>query len=292
MIKLGFSGGGRWGSNLVRAALKIPDIKIVSIADPDPSARGRIASLVNGDIRTHSQFDYLLSDKIDAVVIATPPPLHVEQAVAALGRGKAVFLEKPPAMNIPDLERLLEAARGKTLVCDYVYCHNALVQHAKKLMKELDFILVMADLHWTNWGIVRRDVDAWWSVGPHPVSILCFLFEQIQKDWCIRGNGFARAHFRIGAASALTKMTWHHPMKRREVELVGVNHSIFIDDVRPMLSRIKHNDLKGRITFPPIDYGEPLVDALTDFVECVKTGEESITGPGLIERVTRLMCSG
>jgi predicted dehydrogenase len=292
MIKLGFSGGGYWGSNLVRAALKIPDVKVVSIADPDPGARGRISSLVNGDIRTHAQFDYLLSDKIDAVVIATPPSLHVEQAVAALGRGKAVFLEKPPAMSIPDLERLLNAARGKTLVCDYIYCYNALIQYAKKLMNELDFVLVMADLHWTNWGIVRRDVDAWWSVGPHPISILCYLFDQnINMDWCIHGNGYARTHLSVGQSSILVSATWHHPMKRREIELVGVNHSIFIEDVTKMLSIIKHNDLKGRISFPPIDYGEPLISALTDFVKCIKSGEKSVTGPAIIERATRLMCA-
>jgi len=290
MIKLGFSGGGYWGSNLVRAALKIPDVEVVGIADPDFGATRRIASLVDGDIRTHSQFEYLLGDPIDAVVIATPPSLHVEQAVAALGRGKAVFLEKPPAMNIPDLERLLNAARGKTLVCDYVYCHNALIQYAKKLMNELDFVLVMADLHWTNWGIVRRDVDAWWSVGPHPVSILCFLFEQIRLDWCKRGNGYARAHLNIGSASASIAATWHHPMKRREVELVGVNHSVFIDDVTKNMWVMRHNDLGGGITIPEIKYGEPLVTALDNFVRCVKSGEESITGPSLIEGVTRLMC--
>jgi len=291
MIRLGFSGGGYWGSNLIRAALKIPDVKIVSIADPDAGARNRIASLARG-IKTYAHFENMLCEKIDAVVIATPPALHVEQAVAALGRGKAVFLEKPPVMNLPDLDRLLNAARGKTLSCDYVYCHNALVQFAKGLMKETNFNLVLADLQWTNWGIFRKDVDCWWSVGPHPVSVLCYLFEQdVKIDYCKRGEGHAGAHLSIGDGSAWVSTTWQHPVKKRVIELIGVERSIYIHDVPKQLWVMKHNDLRGKLSAPHITYGEPLVTALTDFVKCVRSGEEPVTGPKLIERVTRLMCS-
>lgn len=291
MIRLGFSGGGYWGSNLVKAALKIPDVEVVAMVDPDAGARSRIASLVNGDIRTHSQFEYVLSDKIDAVIIATPPALHVEQAVAALNRGKAVFLEKPPAMNLPDLDRLLKAARGKTLSCDFVYCHNALIQYAKGLMEKTNFRLVLADLEWTNWGIVRTDVDCWWSVGPHPISVLCYLFEDVKLDYCKRGEGHAGAHLSVGGASAWVSMTWRHPVKKRVIELVGVKRSIYMHDVPKMLWVMKHNDFEGGLSAPPIKYGEPLVNVLTDFVECIRSGEEPVTGPSLIEKVTRVMCS-
>ena len=291
MIKLGFSGGGYWGSNLIRAALKIPDVKVVAIADPDAGARNRIASLVKGDIKTYAHFENMLYEKIDAVVIATPPALHVDQAVVALKNNKAVFIEKPPAMNIPDLERLLNAANGKTLSCDFVYCHNALIQFAKGLMKETNFRLVLADLEWTNWGLFRTDVDCWWSVGPHPISVLCYLFDQkIELDYCKRGEGHAGAHLSIGEASAWVSTTWRHPVKKRVIELVGVECSIYIHDVPKTLWVMKHNDFEGGLSVPDIKYGEPLVNALTDFCACMRSGEEPITGPTLIERVTRLMC--
>ncbi len=289
MIKLAFSGGGYWGSNLVRAALKIPDVEVVAIADPDAGARNRIASL-KGDIKTYAYFENMLHEGIDAIVIATPPRFHVDQAVAALKMGKAVFVEKPPATNLPDLDRLLMAARGKTLSCDYIYCHNALVQYAKKLIQETDFRLVLADLEWTNWGIFRKDVDCWWSVGPHPISVLCYLFEDIKLDYCKRGEGHAGAHLSIGDASAWVSTTWRHPVKKRVIELVGVEYSISICDVMKRLWVIMHNDEEGSLSDPDIKYGEPLVNALADFVECIRSGEEPITGPSLIERVTRVMC--
>ena len=291
MIKLGFSGGGYWGSNLVRAALKIPDIEVVAVADPDAGARNRIASLVKGDIKTYTYFEEMLYEKIDAVVIATPPAFHIDQAVAALKNNKAVFVEKPPAMNIPDLDRLLGAAHGKTLSCDYIYCHNALVQYAKKLMKDTDFSLVLADLEWANWGLFRKDVDCWWSVAPHPISVLCYLFEQdIKLDYCKRGEGHAGAHLSIGDASAWVSTMWRHPMKKRLIELVGVEYSICICDVMKRLWIMMHNDEEGSLSDPDIEYGEPLVNALADFVGCVRSGKEPVTGPTLIERVTRVMC--
>lgn len=291
MIRLGFSGGGYWGSNLVRAALKIPDVKVVAVADPDAGARSRIASLVKGDIKTHAYFEAMLHEKIDAVIIATPPALHVDQAVTALKNNLCVFLEKPPVMNLPDLDRLLNAAMGKTLSCDFIYVHNALVQFAKGLMKETNFRLVLADLEWTNWGLFRKDVDCWWSVGPHPISVLCYLFEDVKLDYCKRGEGHAGAHLSIGDGSAWVSTTWRHPVKKRVVELIGVERSIYIHDILKKMWVMTHNDFEGGLSVPDIKYGEPLVNALTDFVECVRSGKEPVTGPSLIERVTRVMCS-
>ena len=43
----------------------------------------------------------LLENKVDGVVIESPPYFHPEQAVAALQRGKHVYLAKPVAVDVP-----------------------------------------------------------------------------------------------------------------------------------------------------------------------------------------------
>ena len=290
-MRIGVCGCGYWGSNIVRSLCEIAGVRVEAVADPDPRARQRVASLLNGDVKTHGSFEYLLADKVDAVVIASPPALHVEQAVAALRRGKAVFVEKPPAMTVPDMERLLDAAAGKTLTCDYIFVHNPLVKFTKGLMEETGFRLEFARLDWTNWGIVRSDVDVWWSVGPHPLSVLCYLFKQdVRIELVRRGRGYAAAHLVIGDAFASVFVSWQHPMKLRHIEFVGDTRTIIIDDVTRKLWEITHGE-DGKISSPNVVYEPlPLTVALSEFVECVRTGEESITGPTLIERVTRLMC--
>jgi len=149
----------------------------------------------------------------------------------------------------------------------------------------------LADLEWTNWGLFRKDVDCWWSVGPHPISVLCYLFDDVELDYCKRGEGHAGAHLSIGDASAWVSTTWRHPVKKRVVELIGVERSIYIHDIHKKLWVMKHNDFEGGLSVPDIRYGNPLRSALAEFIKCIRTGEESITGPTLIERVSRLMCS-
>lgn len=292
MFRIGISGVGYWGPNIIRALKEIDGVVVEAIADLDASARQRAASLLDGNVKTHASFDMMLSDKIDGIVVATPPHLHVEQAVTALNRGKAVFVEKPPAMSLADMDRLLAAAQGKTLLCDYVFVYNPLVKFAKELMEDLDFKLITADLRWTNRGIVRNDVDAWWSVGPHPISVLAYLFGQMSLSWLKKGNGWARVFFvfpREGGSAGVF-VSWLHPTKERRIELVGVNHTILIDDVARKLWIVNHDDLDGNAVVPNVEYApSPLEAALRDFVHCAKTGDKPICGADMIREVTKLM---
>ncbi len=56
--------------------------------------------------------ELLASDGIDVVAIASRHGSHARYATAALDNGKAVFVEKPPALSLPELDRLREAASG------------------------------------------------------------------------------------------------------------------------------------------------------------------------------------
>jgi predicted dehydrogenase len=51
------------------------------------------------------------SNRFDAVSILTPPAYHKHLTVLALGSGKHVFCEKPPAMNAAEVSTMIEAAK-------------------------------------------------------------------------------------------------------------------------------------------------------------------------------------
>ena len=53
----------------------------------------------------------LLDDKIDAVVIETPPYFHPEQAAAAVEAGKHVYLAKPIAVDVPGCKSIAESGK-------------------------------------------------------------------------------------------------------------------------------------------------------------------------------------
>lgn len=52
---------------------------------------------------------------VDIIYIGTPHPVHAENAIMALGGGKAVLCEKPFAMNLRQAEKVVALAREKKL---------------------------------------------------------------------------------------------------------------------------------------------------------------------------------
>ena len=61
-------------------------------------------------IRTHSDYDHFLNSErqLDAIMIATPIPLHVEMGIKAMEAGYNVMLEKPPALTLQDIDRMID----------------------------------------------------------------------------------------------------------------------------------------------------------------------------------------
>ncbi len=65
-----------------------------------------------GDVPVHAELDSLLADSaIELVVIATPNHLHAPQAMAALKAGKHVVIDKPFALNLREVDELLQTAQ-------------------------------------------------------------------------------------------------------------------------------------------------------------------------------------
>jgi predicted dehydrogenase len=53
--------------------------------------------------------------EVDIIYIATPHPMHAENAMMALNGGKAVLCEKPFTMNLREAERVVALARARKL---------------------------------------------------------------------------------------------------------------------------------------------------------------------------------
>jgi len=67
----------------------------------------------HGIERATADWATLVTDPdIDAVIVATPNSLHAPQALAALGAGKAVLVDKPMALTVAEGEAMVAAARA------------------------------------------------------------------------------------------------------------------------------------------------------------------------------------
>ena len=113
-IGLGIIGAGIMGERLLRAALELAGdvVHVTGIWDQAPAALDRIAAQLPGVQRAASAEAVI--EGADCVYIATPPASHLGYARAAVAAGRAVFLEKPLAVDLADADafaRELGAAR-------------------------------------------------------------------------------------------------------------------------------------------------------------------------------------
>src|SRR5262249_11469361 len=94
-VRAAIIGMGGWGQNLVNSVQGRSElIQFVAGATRTP-ARAEDFSRKHG-IPLQASFEAVLADpSIDAVVLATPHSMHLEQIVAAARAGKHVFTEKP-----------------------------------------------------------------------------------------------------------------------------------------------------------------------------------------------------
>lgn len=116
MITAAIVGLGRWGRNLVNAVqAKSDKIRFSRCVVRRPDAVHELAR--QHDLEISEDLPRVLADpRVDAIVLATPHTLHAEQIIAAAVAGKAVFSEKPLALNTDDAKRAIEACRRAGVV--------------------------------------------------------------------------------------------------------------------------------------------------------------------------------
>lgn len=107
MLKFGVIGAGRIGRLHARnLAGAIDGAQLVAVMDADPAAAE--AAAFGGASSTTDAGAIFADPNIDAVLIASPTSLHAGQIREAAAAGKAIFCEKPVAL---DLGETIEAMR-------------------------------------------------------------------------------------------------------------------------------------------------------------------------------------
>jgi len=85
--------------------------RIVAVGSRRTEAADRFGALF-GVPNRHASYGALVADpEVDAVYVATPAPMHLDDARLALSAGKPVLVEKPFTMDAAQARELVDAAR-------------------------------------------------------------------------------------------------------------------------------------------------------------------------------------
>lgn len=131
MVRLGIIGAGIMGERMARAAAEHAgdSVRVIGLWDPAPEAMARLAAAVPG-IPPMASPDALI-EAADCVYVASPPASHLDHAVRALAAGRALFCEKPLAVDVSAAEAFVAANLGARAAVNFPMASSAAVDQLR-----------------------------------------------------------------------------------------------------------------------------------------------------------------
>jgi UDP-N-acetylglucosamine 3-dehydrogenase len=106
-VRIGLYGAGGIAEVHAEGIAQIPAAKLVAVYDIAPERAKKLADKYGAQVCQDVQS--LLADAtIDAIDICLPTYLHAEAMIAAAQAGKHVLCEKPVALNVADVDRVIQ----------------------------------------------------------------------------------------------------------------------------------------------------------------------------------------
>jgi len=108
-VGVGLIGYGAIAEAHARSVTATPGLMLAAVADISDERRKTAAR--EWSVRTHSRTEDMLEDpEVGLVVVGTPPSVHSDSVLAALRAGKHVVCEKPFALRVEEVDRMIDAA--------------------------------------------------------------------------------------------------------------------------------------------------------------------------------------
>ncbi|WIG59174.1 MAG: Myo-inositol 2-dehydrogenase [Ktedonobacterales bacterium] len=319
-LSFGVIGYGYWGPHLVRNLGALPDSSVRYVADLDAERLAQVQAQY-AHVTCTPRADDLFSSDIDAVIIATPVHSHYPLAKAALLAGKHVFVEKPLAPRVEEVEELvaLAAERNLALMVGYTFLYHRTVQELRQLLTGGQLgKLFYIDAQRLNLGLFHRDVNVVWDLAPHDLAMLRYLLDADPVS--VRADGSAHiqpgvedlAYVHLRYADGLVAhlhLSWLHPSKVRRFTVVGDRRMAIYDDVEPQdklriynrgVDRPPHATTfeefqlsyrNGEIVIPSISLAEPLRVSCEHFANCIRTGSTPLSDGVWSLPITQTLCA-
>jgi len=107
-LKLGIIGYGGMAGWHHENCVKVPGIEVVAAYDIDPE---RVALAESKGLKGyHDLKEFLKDDRFNTVLVATPNEVHCPLVCAALTAGKNAICEKPVALTVAELDKMIAAS--------------------------------------------------------------------------------------------------------------------------------------------------------------------------------------
>lgn len=282
---------------------------ITAMCDSDERLVGQRAGM--HDAQAYTRYEDLLQDPaVDMVDIAVPHELHHEIALAAVGRGKAVLVEKPIAVDRRQGEELTAAAAAAGVAFSVAENtrHVAAYQAAARILAEGRLGATrMVRTHIAGSEVCRiRDPGCWHGTAPyggvildsavHSAYLLKWLFggvtdvhgfaSTLVPEGAAEDNALVLGHLADGAefqlaATCTAELPW-----TERLEVYGTAGTLVVDQLADPVVQCYAgpDDIDGwapdDVPFDPLGWKlVSMVAEVKDFVHALVEGRRPLVDP-------------
>lgn len=141
MTRIGWIGCGNHAAEMLLPQLTRLPVTLAAICDADPARLALIGDRYGVTARYADADELLRHPGLDAIGMAVGPALHARIGAAAMERGLAVFMEKPPAANAAEAQTLadISARTGRPCVVGFMKRYSTANRIAGNLLAAAEF---------------------------------------------------------------------------------------------------------------------------------------------------------
>jgi predicted dehydrogenase len=277
-LRLGLLGAGPWGQRYIETIRGLPGTRLAAVSSRNPQTAQRVPS----GCRVEADWRRVVADaEVDAIIVATPPPLHASMALAAIDAGKPALLEKPMTLSVDDAKdiEVKSRERGVLVMVGHTQLFNAAFRRMKRALPDVAPVRRIVS-NSGKWGPFRAELNALWDFAPHDVAMCIDLLEAVPTKVRAKREAHEKIEGGFGDRYLLT-LTFPRSItaeirtgnllrpKRRWLEVQGDKGTLVFDDLadHQLIRRTEDKDI-------PIAYDRelPLTTEVREFVSAVRFG--------------------
>jgi UDP-N-acetylglucosamine 3-dehydrogenase len=298
-VKIGVIGAGSMGQNHIRVLRNMPEVDEIIIADNNQSNLDQARKKFGID-KAFEDYEILIQQRPDGIIVATPPVTHRKIALSAIEAGINVLVEKPIAHNLADAEEMILAAERKGIVftVGHVERFNPVITKIKEFLdnKFLDNIYIINTYRCGPFPkrLLGNTEGVLIDLAVHDLDIINYLGGKVNNihSQVIKAGKqeiYVKAIMDLeNGIKASSEFSWISPRYKRTIEIFGNSGMLLGDYFNQEVTFYENSDFDyrssltnesflgyglvtaGKIIKYPMYKQEPLLLELTNFVQAIK----------------------
>ncbi len=190
-ITLGFIGTGSYAKRFLIPSLKNKNIFLKTAVSRNGLSAAVVAKKFGFEKMSSNPNDIILDNKINTVFIATHHDTHAKFVVDSILQNKSVFVEKPLAINLNELENITKIVREDTrLMVGFNRRFSLLIKKTKsilgknKLPCSIVYTINAGEIDNNHWSL-NKDIGGGRIVGEvcHFIDLLRYITDSKIRSW-------------------------------------------------------------------------------------------------------------